>query len=75
MPRLNWKILTKQRGTSTPGIPHGKEVQTIGPLKTLAGGPAPGAAEGLSSHRFLIVSDVRDASRVVLRQASNPSPP
>ncbi len=25
MPRLNWKILTKQRGTSTPGIPPGKE--------------------------------------------------
>ena len=25
MPRLTWKILTKQRGTSTPGIPPGKE--------------------------------------------------
>jgi glyoxylase-like metal-dependent hydrolase (beta-lactamase superfamily II) len=25
MPRLNWKILTKQRGTSTQGIPPGKE--------------------------------------------------
>jgi len=25
MPTLNWKILTKQRGTSTPGIPPGKE--------------------------------------------------
>ena len=51
--------------------PDGAEiVQSIGPLKALAGGPAPGAAAGASLHRFLIVSDVKDPSRVVLRQAS-----
>jgi hypothetical protein len=45
-------------------------VQTIGPLEALAGGPAPGVAAGAPLHRFLIVSDVKDPSRVVLRQAS-----
>ncbi len=50
-------------------------VQTIGPLKTLAGRPAPGAAAGVSSRRFLIVSDMKDPSRVVLRQASASSGP
>jgi YVTN family beta-propeller protein len=42
-------------------------VQAIGPLKTLAGDTA---AAGLSSHRFLIVTDLNDSSQVVLRQAS-----
>jgi len=41
-------------------------VQAIGPLKTLAGG---GAAAGVPAHRFLIVSEVKDPSQVVLRQA------
>jgi YVTN family beta-propeller protein len=45
-------------------------VQTIGPLKSLAGGATPGAAAGVPSHRFLIVTDLKDPSRVVLRQAS-----
>ena len=47
-------------------------VQAIGPLKTLAGDTA---AAGLSSHRFLIVTDLKDPSQVVLRQASPSSGP
>jgi YVTN family beta-propeller protein len=50
-------------------------VQTIGPLKALAAGPALGTAAGAPSHRFLIVSDVKDQSRVVLRQESASSAP
>lgn len=42
-------------------------VQTIGPLKTLAGGT--GAAAGASAQRFLIVSELKDPNQVVLRQA------
>jgi hypothetical protein len=42
-------------------------VQAIGPLKTLAGDTT---AAGLSSHRFLIVTDLTDPSQVVLRQTS-----
>jgi YVTN family beta-propeller protein len=41
-------------------------VQAIGPLKTLAAGDASAA----SPRRFLIVSDLKDPSQVVLRQAS-----
>jgi len=41
-------------------------VQAIGPLKALAGGN--GAAAGVLSHRFLIVTELNDPSRVVLRQ-------
>jgi len=40
--------------------------QAIGPLKTLAAGDAAAPA---SSRRFLIVTELRDPSRVVLRQA------
>ena len=40
-------------------------VQVIGPLKTLANG----AAADVPSQRFLIVSELKDPSRVVLRQA------
>ena len=43
-------------------------VQAIGPLKTLAGGG--GAAAGVPSRRFLIVTELKDPSQVVLRQAS-----
>jgi len=42
-------------------------VQAIGPLKTLAG--AAGAAANVPSQRFLIVTDLKDSSQVVLRQA------
>jgi YVTN family beta-propeller protein len=42
-------------------------VQAIGPLKTLV------PASSASSRRFLIVTDPKDASQVVLRQASGPS--
>ena len=48
-------------------------VQAIGPLKTLAGGA--GAAAGVPSQRFLIVTNLKDASQVVLRQASASSGP
>ena len=41
-------------------------VQAIGPLKTLAAG----AAAGTHSQRFLIVTDLKDPSRVLLRQSS-----
>jgi YVTN family beta-propeller protein len=43
-------------------------VQAIGPLKTLAAGDSPGSAA--PSRRFLIVTELNDSSRVVLRQAS-----
>jgi len=42
-------------------------VQAIGPLKTLADGAR--AATGVPSHRFLIVTDLDDSSRIVLRQS------
>ncbi|HEY9502015.1 MAG TPA: hypothetical protein VIR01_10360, partial [Pyrinomonadaceae bacterium] len=43
-------------------------VQAIGPLKALAGkdGPSP-------SQRFLIVTDIKDSSQVVLRQSNSAS--
>ncbi len=41
-------------------------VQAIGPLKTLAGG----GSASLSSRRFLIVTELKDQSQVVLRQTS-----
>src|SRR5262249_21691198 len=47
-------------------------VQTIGPLKTLAG--TSGVA-GAPSRRFLIVTDPKDPSQVVLRQAGSSSGP
>jgi hypothetical protein len=40
-------------------------VQAIGPLKVLAGGDPKSSA----SQRFLIVTDIKDSSQVVLRQA------
>jgi hypothetical protein len=40
-------------------------VQAIGPLKVLAGGNEASSA----SQRFLIVTDIKDSSQVVLRQA------
>jgi YVTN family beta-propeller protein len=43
-------------------------VQAIGPLKTLVAGS--GAAAGAHSQRFLIVTDVKDSSQVLLKQAS-----
>ncbi|MBZ5573789.1 MAG: hypothetical protein LAO09_18140 [Acidobacteriia bacterium] len=42
-------------------------VQAIGPLKTLAAGASSAPA---SSRRFMIVTDLKDASQVVLRQAT-----
>lgn len=48
-------------------------VQAIGPLKTLTG--APGASAGVPSQRFLIVTDQKDSSQVVLRQAGASSGP
>ena len=42
-------------------------VQAIGPLKTLTAG---GEAAGVPSERFLIVTDFKDPSQVVLRQSS-----
>jgi len=42
-------------------------VQAIGPLKTLSG--AARAAANVPSQRFLIVTDLKDSSQVVLRQA------
>lgn len=41
-------------------------VQVIGPLKVLAPGDA--ATSAAPSRRFLIVTDLKDASQVVLRQ-------
>jgi len=46
-------------------------VQAIGPLKVLAGND-PGSS---ASQRFLIVTDIKDSSQVVLRQASASSGP
>ena len=46
-------------------------VQAIGPLKTLSGGGAAGAP----AQRFLIVTDLKDSSQVVLRQSSGASGP
>src|SRR5215510_1076015 len=46
-------------------------VQAIGPLKVLAGKDSRPSA----SQRFLIITDVKDASRVVLRQAKSSSSP
>jgi hypothetical protein len=48
-------------------------VQTIGPLKTLTAGGA--SATGAPSQRFLIVTELKDATQVVLRQASTSSGP
>jgi YVTN family beta-propeller protein len=45
-------------------------VQAIGPLKTLAG-KDPSSSTG---ERFVIVTDIKDSSRVVLRQASISNP-
>ena len=45
-------------------------VQAIGPLKILV--PGESAASAASSRRFLIVTDPKDASQVVLRQVSGP---
>jgi YVTN family beta-propeller protein len=47
-------------------------VQVIGPLKILAGA---GATAGVSSQRFLIVTELNDPSKVVLRQAGAASGP
>jgi YVTN family beta-propeller protein len=46
-------------------------VQAIGPLKALAGNDPNSSAP----QRFLIVTDIKDSSQVVLRQASAPSGP
>jgi len=46
-------------------------VQAIGPLKALAGNGANSSAP----QRFLIVTDMKDSSQVVLRQAGVSSPP
>jgi YVTN family beta-propeller protein len=48
-------------------------VQAIGPLKTLAG--SAGAAADAPSRRFLIVTELNDSSKVVLRQAGVSSSP
>ena len=48
-------------------------VQSIGPLKTLAG--SVGAASNTPSRRFLIVTELNDSSKVVLRQAGVASGP
>jgi hypothetical protein len=45
-------------------------VQTIGPLKTLVGEPP---VSGAPSRRFLVVTDLKDSSQVVLHQANSPS--
>jgi len=43
-------------------------VQAIGPLKTLAGSDHAGSVD--QSRRFLVVTDINDASQVVLRQTT-----
>src|SRR5712664_1335118 len=48
-------------------------VQTIGPLKTLASGAATPA--GAPSQTFLVVTDLKDSSHIVLRQSSSSSGP
>jgi YVTN family beta-propeller protein len=45
-------------------------VQTIGPLKTLTHGDGRGSAA--LAERFLIVTDIKDSSQVVLRQTTAP---
>jgi hypothetical protein len=55
--------------TNTDG---GGIVQAIGPLKTLAAGDTSASA---TSRRFLIVTELKDQSEVVLRQASASSGP
>ena len=47
-------------------------VQAIGPLKALA---ASASSSANSSKRFLIVTDIKDSSQVVLRQTANSRPP
>jgi YVTN family beta-propeller protein len=47
-------------------------VQAIGPLKALAAGASSSAN---SSKRFLIVTDSKDSSQVVLQQTANSQPP
>ena len=42
-------------------------VQTIGPLKTLVGGEQPTSA---SDRRYLIITELKDSTKVVLRQTS-----
>ena len=42
-------------------------VQTIGPLKTLIGGETPASDSG---RRYLIITELNDSTKVVLRQAS-----
>jgi YVTN family beta-propeller protein len=44
-------------------------VQAIGPLKSLVQGD--GTVQGVPARRFLVVSDMKDASQVVLRQAAS----
>jgi hypothetical protein len=51
----------------TTNLDGGGIVQAIGPLKTLVS--APGAATGVPSRRFLLVTEPKEPSRVVLRQA------
>ena len=48
-------------------------VQAIGPLKVLAGSDLTSSTE--TSQRFLIVTDMKDASQVVLRQTNASSGP
>lgn len=43
-------------------------VQAIGPLKTLGGSEAGGSVG--HSQRFLVVTDIKDSSQVVLRQST-----
>jgi len=47
-------------------------VQAIGPLKALAG---ENASSSSASRRFLIVTDIKDSSQVVLRQTAKYQPP
>jgi hypothetical protein len=47
-------------------------VQTVGPLKVFV---RPGAADGSPPQRFLIITDLNDPSRVLLRQASSSDGP
>jgi hypothetical protein len=42
-------------------------VQTIGPLKMLVGGEPPTSA---SDRRYLIITELKDSTKVVLRQGS-----
>jgi hypothetical protein len=47
-------------------------VQSVGPLKTLAASGV--VAPGTPSRRFLIVTEQKDASQVVLRQSASTGP-